>query len=256
MREESALVEGMIFPLPDKPSIAVLPFDNLSGDPEQEYFSDGMTDDLITDLSKVSGLFVIARHSVFTYKDKPVKVQEVAAELGVRYILEGSVRKVGDQVRINAQLIDATTGGHLWGERYDGSLTDVFALQDEVIGKIVAALSIELTDAEQTLLSRRRTDSLEAYDYDLRAERRLHGWSDRRGRNREVLSLYEKAVALDPKFADAYAGMATFAVDSWRFGRSSTLPAPVARKRAYEAASKALSLDPDNSRAYSVPAIL
>ena len=131
-REEPASIERMAFPLPDKPSIAVLPFANMSGDSEQEYYVDGLTDDLITDLSKLSGLFVIARNSTFTYKGKSVKIQQVAEELGVRYVLEGSVRRAGDQVRINAQLIDATTGGHLWAERYDGSLADVFALQDKV----------------------------------------------------------------------------------------------------------------------------
>ncbi len=124
--EEPASVERMAFPLPDKPSIAVLPFTNLSNDAEQEYFADGMTEDLITDISKVSGLFVIARNSVFTYKGKAVKVRQVAEELGVRYVMEGSVRRVGNRVRINAQLIDATTGGHVWAERYDGSLDDVF----------------------------------------------------------------------------------------------------------------------------------
>jgi TolB-like protein/class 3 adenylate cyclase len=125
---EPASVERMAFPLPDRPSIAVLPFTNMSDDPAQEYFADGMTEDLITDLSKISGLFVIARNSVFTYKGKAVKVRQVAEELGVRYVLEGSVRRAGEQVRINAQLIDATTGGHLWAERYDGSLADVFGL--------------------------------------------------------------------------------------------------------------------------------
>ncbi len=137
---EPASVAKMAFPLPDKPSIAVLPFTNLSGDPEQEYFADGMTDDLITDLSKISGLFVIARNSTFTYKGKPVKVQRVAEELGVRYVLEGSVRRAGNKVRINVQLIDATTGGHLWADRYDRTLDDIFALQDTITGKVVQAL--------------------------------------------------------------------------------------------------------------------
>jgi TolB-like protein len=124
----------MAFPLPDKPSIAVLPFTNMSDDPKQEYFADGMTEDLITDLSKISGLFVIARNSSFAYKGQQVKVRQVAEALGVRYVLEGSVRRAGDQVRINAQLIDATSGGHLWAERYDGSLGDIFSLQDQVTG--------------------------------------------------------------------------------------------------------------------------
>ncbi len=123
--------------LQDKPSIAVLPFRNMSGDPEQEYFLDGITEDVITDLSKLSSLFVVARNSTFTYKGKPVKIRQVAEELGVRYVLEGSVRRAGDQVRITAQLLDATTGGHVWAERYDGALTDVFALQDDVTQRIV-----------------------------------------------------------------------------------------------------------------------
>jgi TolB-like protein len=147
-REEPASVENMAFPLPDRPSIAVLPFANMSGDPEQEYFADGMAEDLITDLSKISGLFVISRNSAFTYKGRAVKVRQVAEELGVRYVLEGSVRRVGDEVRINAQLIDATTGGHLWAERYDGTLADVFDLQDKVTKRIVDALALELTPQE------------------------------------------------------------------------------------------------------------
>jgi adenylate cyclase len=129
---EAASVERMAFPLPDKPSIAVLPFVNMSEDAKQEYFSDGITEDLITDLSKIGGLFVIARNSVFTYKNKPVQIRQVAEELGVRYVLEGSVRRAADMVRINAQLIDATTGGHLWAERYDGKMENVFALQDNI----------------------------------------------------------------------------------------------------------------------------
>ncbi len=240
--------------LPDKPSIAVLPFDNLSGDPEQDYFSDGMTDDLITDLSKVSGLFVIARNSVFTYKDRAVKVRQVAKELGVRYVLEGSVRRAGDQVRINAQLIDATTGGHLWAERYDGSITDVFALQDKVTAKIVSALAVNLTATEKTQVARMPTQNLEAYDYYLRGNSDFWVWSSQ-GR-RDALSLYQKAITLDPTFADAYAGIADAAAAAWRWGEDDVLPAPVARKRAYEAASRALALDPHNAKAYSVLGLL
>jgi len=161
---EAASMDRMAFPLPDKPSIAVLPFTNMSGDPEQEYFADGMTEDLITDLSKISGLFVIARNSTFSYKGKQVKVGQIAEELGVRYILEGSVRRVGNQVRINAQLIDAISGGHLWAERYDGSLENVFELQDEVTLSIVAALVVKLTTAEQELYVQHETDNPEAYD--------------------------------------------------------------------------------------------
>jgi len=156
--------------MPDKPSIAVLPFTNLSGDPEQEYFSDGITEDISTDLSRISGLFVISRNSVFLYKGKAVKPEEVSRELGVRYILEGSVRKAGNRVRITAQLIDATTGYHLWAERYDRELKDIFTLQDEVTQKIVAALAVKLTAGEQERLVRKYTDNLEAYDYYLRGD--------------------------------------------------------------------------------------
>jgi TolB-like protein/class 3 adenylate cyclase len=150
---EPASMERMAFPLPDKPSIAVLPFTNMSDNPGQEYFADGMTEDLITDLSKVSGLFVIARNSSFGYKGKSPKVRQVAEDLGVRYVLEGSVRRVGDEVRINAQLIDATTGGHLWAERYDGSLADIFALQDKVLREIVGALALNLTENEELVVA-------------------------------------------------------------------------------------------------------
>ena len=163
-QEEPASVERMAFPLPDKPSIAVLPFTNISDDPKQEYFADGMTEDLITDISKVSGLFVIARNSVFTYKGKAVKIHQVAEELGVRYVMEGSVRRVGNQVRINAQLIDATTGGHVWAERYDGSLQDIFALQDQVTRHIVAALKVSLTDEEEAQHTLPTTDNARAHD--------------------------------------------------------------------------------------------
>ncbi len=163
-RLEPASEANMAFSLPDKPSIAVLPFANMSGDPEQEYFADGMTDDLITDLSKISGLFVISRNSAFTYKGKAVKVRQVAEDLGVRYVLEGSVRRVGDEVRINAQLIDATTGGHLWAERYDGSLADVFDLQDKVTERIVDALALELTPQEAQRVTGPGTDNVAAHD--------------------------------------------------------------------------------------------
>ena len=151
-------------PLPDKPSLVVLPFVNMSEDPKQDYFSDGITEDLTTALSQISSLFVIARNSAFTYKGKAVKVHEVGKELGVRYVLEGSVRKANDQVRITAQLIDAATDSHLWSERYDRPLTDIFALQDEIVRQIVTTLKLQLTLREQGYLVRKTTDNLEAYD--------------------------------------------------------------------------------------------
>ena len=203
---EPAAFERMAFPLPDKPSIAVLPFDNLSGDPEQEYFADGMTEDLITDLSKISGLFVIARNSSFSYKGQSIAVRQVAEELGVRYVLEGSVRRAGDQVRINAQLIDALTGGHLWAERYDGSSSDIFALQDEVTGKIVTALAVNMTEDEATQQAERQTDSLGAHDAF------LQGWAHFRQFTRpdfrKALEFFEHAIELDPNYSRAHAAIA------------------------------------------------
>jgi TolB-like protein/class 3 adenylate cyclase/rhodanese-related sulfurtransferase len=205
-REEPASVERMAFPLPDKPSIAVLPFTNMSDDASQEYFADGMTEDLITDLSKISGLFVIARNSSFVYKGRSVKVRVVAEELGVRYVLEGSVRRAGDQVRINAQLIDATTGGHLWAERYDGSLKDVFGLQDKVTQKVVAALAVKLASGEQAEGAEPETDNAEAYDAFLR------GWSHYRRSTPDgyakAIPYFEKAIELDPDYSRAHAALA------------------------------------------------
>jgi adenylate cyclase len=161
-RKEPAL------PLPDKPSIAVLPFTNMSGDPEQDYFSDGLTETLITDLSKISGLFVIARHSIFTYKGQAVKVEQVSQELGVRYVLEGSVQKADDRVRINVQLVDGTTGGHLWAERYDRPFANLFTLQDELIREVVAILHVEMQEAELKRVQRIPTENLTAYEFVLR----------------------------------------------------------------------------------------
>jgi TolB-like protein/class 3 adenylate cyclase/Flp pilus assembly protein TadD/rhodanese-related sulfurtransferase len=203
---EPASVEKMALPLPEKPSIAVLPFDNLSADPEQAYFADGMTDDLITGLSKISSLFVISRNSTFTYKGKPVKVRQVAEELGVRYVLEGSVRRAGDEVRINAQLIDALSGFHLWAEKYDGALTDIFALQDRVVGQIVTALSINLTSAESAQKGQAETKIPQAYDAF------LQGWDYYRRWTPEdfakAIPFFEKAIELDPNYSRAYAGLA------------------------------------------------
>ena len=174
-----------------------------SDDPEQEYFADGITEDLITDLAKISGLVVIARNSVFAYKGRPADVQEVARELGVRYVVEGSVRRTGDRVRINAQLIDSTTGGHLWADRFDRDAADIFAVQDEVIRRIVDALAVRASGSEQQRLARPPTTNLEAYDYYLRAEQAAR--TGFQPKLRQALHLYEKAIALDPAFAEAYA---------------------------------------------------
>ncbi|MBI3796619.1 MAG: tetratricopeptide repeat protein [Deltaproteobacteria bacterium] len=199
-------------PLPDKPSLAVLPFTNMSSDPEQEYFSDGITEDLITDFSKVSGLFVISRNSVFTYKGKVVKVEQVGQELGVRYVLEGSIRKAGNRVRITAQLIDASSGYHVWAERYDRDLQDIFAVQDEVTQQIVAALKVKLTTVERDRLGRQPTTNLEAYDCYLRG---LELYAQRtQEANEQARHRFEHATALDPQFATAYAFLGrTFLID-------------------------------------------
>jgi adenylate cyclase len=189
--------------LPDKPSIVVLAFENMSRDPEQEYFADGIAEDIITDLSKISGLLVIARNSAFAYKGRPADLRQVCRELGVRHALEGSVRKAGSRVRITAQLIDGTTGGHLWGERYDRDLTDIFEVQDEVTGEIVAALKVKLTPEERRRVARRGTDSIEAYDWYLRGRELV--WRHTRDDVAEGRPLLERAIALDPGFALAYA---------------------------------------------------
>jgi adenylate cyclase len=199
--------------LPEKPSIAVLPFQNMSGDPEQEYFADGMTEDLITDLSKVSGLFVIARNSTFAYKGKAADMKRVGRELGVRHVLEGSVRKAGNRVRITAQLIDAGSGGHLWADRFDRELTDIFATQDEVVEKIVAALSVTLTRGEEKRLGQRGTSNVAAYETWLRAREFLT-----RGTRDSVVqarAMHRQAIALDPQFAAPHAGLALAAVSEY-----------------------------------------
>ncbi len=228
---EPASVEKMAFPLPEKPSIAVLPFVNLSDDPKQEYFVDGMTEDLITDLSKLSGLFVIARNSVFTYKGKPVKVKQVAQELGVKYVLEGSVRRVGDQVRINVQLINATTGGHLWAERYDGSLEDVFALQDQVTEQIVAALAVNLTDEEEAQQTRHDTDNPDAHDA------YLQGWAHYRLSTPKDLAraipFFEEAIRLDPDYAQTHAALAALYWDVFKNDWAFDLGMPSFRAEAF-----------------------
>jgi len=183
--------------LPNKPSIAVLPFANMSGDREQEYFSDGITTDLITDLSRLPRLFVIAGDSTFMYKGKPTKLQEVSKQLGVKYVLEGGVRKAGGQVRITVQLADGTTGEELWAERYDRPLRDVFALQDEIVRRIVTTLNLQLTLAQQGLLIRRTTENLEAYDDLLRGAHYFMTLT--KDGNAKARHMLEKAIALDPK---------------------------------------------------------
>ena len=188
-------------------SIAILPFTNMSGDPEQEYFSDGITEDIITDLSKIAGLTVIARNSSFTYKGRAVDVRAVGRELGVRSVLEGSIRRAGNRVRITAQLIDATSGGHLWADRYDRDLTDIFEVQDDVTQRIVAALKVTLSPAEKAQRSDIGTSSIDAYDYSLRGREFLLGNPKNRGTFEQAKASFLKAIELDPNFAQAYAGL-------------------------------------------------
>jgi TolB-like protein len=192
-------------PLPDKPSIAVLPFQNMSGDAEQDYFADGIVEDIITALARFPSLFVIARNSSFTYKGRAVDVRQVGRELGVRYVLEGSVRKSDDRVRITGQLIDATTGSHLWADRVDGRLADIFDLQDDIATRVVGAIAPKLERAEIERAKRKPTESLKAYDYHLRGLASFH--AETLEANAEAQRLFYKAIELDPEFASAY-GMA------------------------------------------------
>jgi TolB-like protein/Flp pilus assembly protein TadD len=194
-------------PLPDKPSIAVLPFQNMSGDPEQEYFADGIVEEIITALSRFRHLFVIARNSTFTYKGRAVDVKQVGRELGVRYIVEGSVRKAGNHVRITGQLVDALTGAHLWADRFDGTLQSIFDLQDRVTERVVGAISPKLEQAETERAKRKPTESLDAYDYYLRGIASLR--QETKIANEEALRLFHRAIELDPDFASAYSMAAT-----------------------------------------------
>jgi adenylate cyclase len=233
------------------PSIAVLPFDNMSTDSAQEYFSDGITEDLITDLSKLPGLFVIARNSTFTYKGKAVKVQQVGRELGVRYVLEGSVRKAGDRVRITGQLVDASTGHHLWADRYDRQLDDVFAVQDEITRNIVDALAVRLTGLAQQSRQRRRTGNVEAYDMLLRGADRLRQTT--REANLQARQLFEKAIALDPDYAEAHALLANTHFRDWSMGWSQDVHK---LEWAREEAERALSLSDDLPVAHRMLAVV
>jgi adenylate cyclase len=252
VRHESAPAQAMVIAapalaLPDKPSIAVLPFVNMSGDKEQEYFSDGMTEDVITSLSKLSGLFVIARNSVFTYKGRAVKPEQVSRELGVRYVLEGSVRKAENRVRITAQLIDATKGHHLWAEKYDGELKDIFALQDNITGQIVAALAPKLTAGEESRSKRQETSSIEAYDHVLRGVALFYEF--RKESMAMARQMFERAVALDPNYAKAYVWLSWTYFDDWEFQWTE---GPGALDRSLEAARRAVALDDSLSDAHTV----
>jgi adenylate cyclase len=202
--------------LPDKPSIAVLPFANMSGDAEQEYFAEGISEDIITELSRFNSVFVIARNSSFTYKGRDVKVQEVARDLGVEYVVEGSVRKAGNRVRVTAQLIEAASGNHLWAERYDRDLEDIFAVQDEVTQTVVATVAGRLEAAEMERTKRKPTERLAAYDYLLQGKDLHHRVT--KEANAEGLEMLEKAIELDPDFAEAHAWLACTLGQSWARG--------------------------------------
>lgn len=212
-RLEAANVHRMAFPLPAKPSIAVLPFTNMSDNIDQEYFVDGMTEDLITDLSQLSSLFVISRNSAFTYKKRTVEPRQVAEELGVRYILEGSVRRSADQVRVNAQLIDTTTGGYLWASRYDDRMDNIFALQDRITKKIFTALTVQLSAGEKVNLGREETQNIEAYDAFLKGWELYRKWTP--DSFRDALPLFHKAIKLDPEYGRAYAAIASIYTEGY-----------------------------------------
>jgi len=234
---EPASLENMAYPLPDKPSIAVLPFDNMTGDPEQEYFSDGLTEEIITALSSIQELFVIARNSTFTYKGKPVKVQQISEELGVQYVLEGSVRKSGDKVRITAQLIDALTGGHIWSERYDRKPNDFFNLLDEITLAIAVALHVELTAGEQVRTI--TTNNLDAWRYcnkgaGIFAKLSKEAMIQSRG-------LFKKALEIDPEYAGAISSLAWTHFMDARYGYTESRGESF--KQAVELANQSVALD-------------
>jgi adenylate cyclase len=237
-RDATPRTERAVLEPPEGPSIAVLPFTNMSGDPEQEYFADGITEDLLTGLSKISGLFVISRSSTFTYKGKAMNVRDVGRELGVRFVVEGSVRKAGPRVRITAQLVEAPSGHHLWAERYDRELSDLFAVQDEVTASIVSALEVKLTPAERERVGRDPTRNPEAYD------RFLRGISYFQRSTREGIArardMFESAIALDPRFALVHAWTARTYMNEWIRRYSDD---PGIMERALELARKAISLD-------------
>jgi adenylate cyclase len=236
---EVASKEKMAFPLPEKPSIAVLPFENISGDPNQEFFSDGMTESIITTLSMVPELFVIARNSTFTYKGKPVRVKQVSEELGVRYVLEGSVQKSADRVRVTAQLVDALTGHLLWAERYDRNMKELFSLQDEMTREIVLALRGKLTEGEQALVRHRSTNNLEAWGHAIRAYSFFERYT--KEDNAKARELFERAVELDPNYAWAWTFLAwTHWIDTRYFTQSKAKEESF--KRAVELAHKSLKL--------------
>ena len=235
-------------PLSDRPSIAVLPFHNVSGDPEQEYFVDGITEDIITALSKWRWFLVIARNSTFAYKGKSVDPKEVGRELGVRYVLEGSMRRAGKRVRISSQLIDAATGTHLWAERYDRDLTDIFAVQDDISSRVVAAIEPALSRAESQRVIAKRPEHMGAWDYCQRGFWHVHQGT--RADGATAYGLFKQALALDPNLADAHLGLARALIVQWDYGSVEDF-APFVRQ-ARESALQAVALDSENPQAQYV----
>jgi len=245
---EPASVERMAYRLPDKPSMAVMPFDNMTGDKDQEYFSDGLTEEIITALSRTPKLFVIARNSTFTYKGKPVKVQQVAEDLGVQYVLEGSVRKAEDRVRITAQLIDALTGHHIWAEKYDRDVKDIFAVQDEITKKIITSLQVELTEGEQARVYGKRTQNLETYLLFLQGRDQLNRITpDGIFRGRQMI---QEVITLDPGYASGYHMLALSYVNEVTLALTKDPRQSIAR--AVELEQKALALDDSLSHAHGL----
>ena len=242
----SEQTSGASLPFPDKPSIAVLPFDNMSGDPEQEYFSDGISEDIITELSRIGWLFVIARNSSFSFKGQSPDVREVSRALGVRYVLEGSVRKIGDRVRISAQLIDGTTANHLWAERYDRGLKDIFEVQDEITQMVVSAIEPELSRAEQERVARKPPENWDAWDHYQRSL--WHVWHFTKADTFEAIRLSKRAIGLDPNFSSAYAAFAWANILALFHGYAETPTETL--KDAREAAEQALRLNEQESFAY------
>jgi TolB-like protein len=240
----SAIAAAAPKPASNKPSIAVLAFTNMSGDPEQDYFVEGLSEDLIIDLSKVHGLFVISRHSSFAYKAKSVDIRSIAKDLGVRFVVEGSVRRAATRVRINVQLIDANDGTHVWADRFDRELADIFVVQDEVVGRIVSALSGVLPSARP--IARQRATNLEAYDLFVRGRVLVKQSAES---NRAARPLLERSIELDPGFADAYAWLAMNYLGGWVYWGEAGEPH---RSLALAAAQRAVSLDPENAGAHAI----
>jgi TolB-like protein len=231
--------------LPDKPSIAVLPFQNMSGDPQQDYFADGVVEDIITALSRIRWLFVIARNSSFTYKGRALDIKQIGRELGVRYVLEGGIRKAGARVRITGQLIDAVTGTHIWAERFEGDLVDIFELQDRITSSVVGAIEPALRTAEILRVQAKPTSSLDAYDYFLRASAATHGLT--RADYAEALLLCKKAIATDPHYASAY-GLCAW-IYLWRCVQSWTDQPEEERAEALKLARSAVEFGGENPEA-------